>query len=65
MLWLDFVASHVARGSNGMGSLRLSWADIDAYQRVKAFRFEGWELEAIRKADAAFMAESAKQRSRG
>lgn len=48
-----------------MGSLRLSWADIDAYQRVKAFRFEGWELEAIRKADAAFMAESAKQRSRG
>lgn len=37
------------------GPSRIPWAEMDAYQRVNGFRFAAWQIEAIRRADAAFM----------
>jgi hypothetical protein len=54
-LWRDFLALHGCRGSSGMGPLRISWMDLDAYQRVQGIRFAPWEIEALRRADNAFM----------
>jgi len=65
MLWQDFTALSAARGSNGFGPSRLSWADLDAYQRVKGFRFSPWEVEALTRADLAFMAEMSKRKPKG
>lgn len=62
MLWRDFTALSVARGSNGFSASRLTWLDIDAYQRVHGFRFEAWEIEAIRRMDMAFVAEAEKRK---
>ena len=64
-LWHDFLALHNSRGSAGMGGpLRISWADLDAYQRVRGFRFEPWEIEAIRRADGAYMTHFAESRKK-
>jgi hypothetical protein len=54
-LWRDFLALHGCRGSSGMGPLRISWADLDAYQRVQGIRLAPWEVEAIRRADNAYL----------
>lgn len=62
LLWRDFMAMSVARGSTGFGPARLSWADIDAYQRVHGFRFQAWQIEAIRRMDSVFMAEAGKRK---
>jgi len=48
-----------------MGPLRISWADLDAYQRVNRFRFEPWEIEALRRADQAYMRAHAESRPKG
>lgn len=64
-LWADFLNLSSARGSTGFGPARVSWADLDAYQRVKSFRFEAWEVEAIRRADGAYMEQSAKRKPKG
>lgn len=64
-LWRDFMALHSSRNMAGMGPGRISWADIDAYQRVHRFRFEAWELDAIRRADTAFMVEAGKRKPKG
>lgn len=60
-LWRDFMALHSNRGSNGFGPERIGFGEIDAYQRLHGMRFAGWELEAIRRADAAYIAEYASQ----
>lgn len=54
-LWNDFMALHEARGSAGFGPARLSYADIDAYQRVNGTRFVPWQIAALRRADSAYM----------
>lgn len=61
-LWRDFLALHGCRGVGMNGPSRISWADLDAYQRVQGFRFEPWEVEAIRRADGAYMRAQAEAR---
>lgn len=64
-LWSDFLDLSVARGSTGFGPARISWLDLDAYQRVLGFRLSGWQIEAIRKADTAFMVQASKRKPKG
>lgn len=54
-LWDTFRELHACRGNAGLGPQRITYADIDAYQRVSGFRFAPWQLDAIRQADAAFL----------
>lgn len=65
LLWRDFMALSSTRGSNGFSVLRLSWAEIEAYQRLHGFRFAPWEIEAIRRLDSAFMEQASKRKPKG
>lgn len=56
-LWLDFLALHGCRGSNGFGPSRISWRDLADWQSVTGSRLGQWQIDAIRKADDAFMAD--------
>lgn len=58
-LWGDFMSLHTTRGSNGFGPARISFSDIDAYQRIRRVTLEPWEIDAIRRADAAYIAHHA------
>lgn len=55
-LWRDFIALSGTRGSTGFGPSRISFSDIDAFQRVKSVTLPAWQIEAIRRADNAFLA---------
>lgn len=55
-LWSDFLQLHRARGSNGFSPSPISFADIDAWQRVTGFKLRPWQLECIRRADEAYLA---------
>lgn len=61
-LWLDFLALHGSRGSTMSGAARISFADIDAYQRVSGTVLQPWEVDAIRGADSAYLSVQAEQR---
>lgn len=39
------------------GPLPITYCEIDAFQRVTATQLAGWELEAIKKTDAAFLSD--------
>jgi hypothetical protein len=54
-LWRIFSELHACRGSTGFGPMRITYVDLDAYQRVTGKRLQPWELAAIRKADAAYL----------
>ena len=54
-LWQDFIDLHSARGSTGFGPARISYHDIDGFQRINGVKFEAWQIEAIRKADDTFL----------
>ncbi len=54
-LWAIFRELHSCRGSSGFGPLKITFADLDAYQRVSGTRLAPWELDAIRRADNAFL----------
>jgi hypothetical protein len=54
-LWRTFSELHSCRGSNGFGPNRISYVDIDAFQRVSGVKLSAWERDAIRRADAAYM----------
>jgi hypothetical protein len=55
-LWHIFRELHACRGNNGLSIQRITYADIDAFQRVAGLKLAQWELNAIRKADLAFIA---------
>lgn len=55
-LWADFAEMHDSRGSTGFGPMRITFADIDAWQRVGGVTLAPWEIAAIRKADNAYLA---------
>lgn len=59
-LWADFLQLHNTRGSSGFGAARISFVDIDAWQRVTGVRLRPWQIEAIRAADNAYFAAQAK-----
>ena len=54
-LWSDFMALHLSRGSTGFGPARIAFADIDAFERVNRVKLDPWELDAIRRADNAYL----------
>jgi hypothetical protein len=54
-LWADFLELSHVRGSTQAGPMPITWADIDAWQRVRGVRLEAWEVDAIRKTDLAFL----------
>lgn len=60
-LWLDFAQMHECRGSTGFGPMRISFADVQAFQAINRVRHEPWEIEAIRRADNAFLAQVAQR----
>lgn len=60
VLWRDFMNLRGMTGSNGFGPSRISFHDIDGYQRVIGARFAPWELDAIRMADSAYIATRSK-----
>lgn len=53
-LWDDFLALHRSRAV-GMGTARITFADIDAWQRVTGAVLRPWQIEAIQRADDAFL----------
>lgn len=54
-LWADFLDLHNARGSTGFGPAGITFADIHAWESVNRTRLAGWQLSAIRQADAAYL----------
>lgn len=58
-LWRVFGELHACRTSNGWGPNRITYTDVDAFQRVSGITLKGWELDAIRRADRAYLAELA------
>lgn len=56
-LWQAFKELHATRGNNGFGPNRITFGEIDAYQRVTGTVMKPWEIEAIRRADRAYIAD--------
>lgn len=54
-LWADFLELSHCRGSTQTGAMPITFADLDAWQRVRGVRLEAWEVDAIRRADMAFL----------
>lgn len=52
--WHAFAELHACRGE-GMGPERITYGDIDAFQRVTGTRLEPWEVAAIHAADQAYL----------
>jgi hypothetical protein len=63
-LWQDFAELHDSRGSSGFGPMRITFGDLDAWQRIQGVTLAPWEINAIRKADNAYLASHAKQAMR-
>lgn len=60
-LWADFLALHSTRGSGMGGQECITWPALDAYQRINGVRFEPWQIEALRRADNAYLANKAEK----
>lgn len=54
-LWRAFRDLSASRANSGFGPLRITFTEIDAFQRVTGLRLKPWEVEAIRRADRAFI----------
>jgi len=63
-LWQVFNELHACRGNFGFGPVRITYADIDSFQRVSGVTLQPWELSAIRKADAAYLRQWAERNRR-
>lgn len=58
-LWQDFLELHGSRGSTGWGPQRITFADLDAWQRVNGVRLSAWDIAVIRRCDDIWLAEYA------
>lgn len=58
-LWSDFLELHGSRGSTGWGAARITFADMEAWQRIRGTQLTAWEIDCIRKADDLWLAEFA------
>lgn len=58
-LWRNFLELHDSRGSTGWGAARVTFADMDSWQRVRGTTLRPWEVECIRKADNLWLSEFA------
>lgn len=64
-LWSDFLELHSTRGVGMSGPLRISYSDIDAYQRVRSVSLSPWEVGSIVAADRAYMDVYARDYAKG
>lgn len=55
-LWRKFLDLHSSRGSTMSGAARITFSDIDAYQRVTGTVIPPWQVNAIRRADDGYFA---------
>lgn len=62
-LWRWFLELHGGRTSNGFGVNPIGWLELDAWSRLTGRRLAGWEVQAIRDLDRAFLQEH--QRANG
>lgn len=59
-LWQDFLELHGSRAFGGMGSpMRVTFADLDAWQKVRDVKLDQWEVDCIRKADSLWLSDFA------
>lgn len=58
-LWSIFCELHSCRGSTAVAPQRITYGDLDAFQRVSGIRLQPWEREAIRQADALYLRDHA------
>lgn len=56
-LWRIFGELHSCRGSTGFGPMRITYTDVDAFQRVSGVVLQPWERDAIRRADSAYLSD--------
>ena len=59
MLWADFLELHGSRGSTGFGAMRITFADLQAWQAIRGTQLNAWEIDCIRKADDIWLSEFA------
>jgi hypothetical protein len=58
-LWLAFLDLHSCRGSTGWGPQRITFLDMDGWQRVTGGNLNPWEVGLIRQADSIWLADYA------
>lgn len=58
-LWADFLELHCSRGSTGFGAMRITFADIEAWQGVRGVRLDAFETDCIRRVDDLWLSEFA------
>jgi hypothetical protein len=59
-LFSYFLELHGTRGASMAGPLRITFAEIEAWQRVQGMLLEPWQIDAITGADRAYIASVAK-----
>ena len=60
LLWADFLDLHGTRQFREHGPAPITFVDLDAWQRVNRVSLPAWQINAIRRADAAYLASVAK-----
>lgn len=55
-LWSIFRELHACRGNTMNGPCAITFVDLDAFQRVTGTKLLRWELQAIKAADGAYLA---------
>ncbi len=58
-LWADFLELHGSRGSTRFGAARITFADLAAWQQVRAVPLSAWEIDLIRATDSLWISEFA------
>jgi hypothetical protein len=53
-LWGFFIELHNTRGG-GMGPAPITFSEIEAWQRLTRRQLPAWQIEAIKRMDAAFL----------
>jgi hypothetical protein len=58
-LWRNFGELHKCRGSSGFSVARITFVDIDAWQRTRRIRLNPWEIDLIQQVDDLWLSEFA------
>lgn len=58
-LWRNYLELHDSRGNTGWGPMRITFADLQAFQNVTGAMLQPWEIDMIRKADGLWLSEFA------
>lgn len=58
-LWRDFLEMHHCRGSTGFGAMRITFTDMDAWQRLRSTMLKPWEIDLIRRTDDLWLSDFA------